>query len=82
MMGPLMMMTMMNTGRKTNQDGTSAALMEQLKKQNEMIMALNSGGFAGDNRESENTLLMNRLNELEEKLAAKFNKSNQGSGGM
>lgn len=82
LMMPLMMMNMMNTGRKKEQDGGNTALMESLRKQNEMIMALNTGGYSGDNRENENTLLMNRLGELEEKLATKFNKSNQGAGGM
>lgn len=82
MMMPMMMMTMMNTGRKGNADGNSAALMEQLRKQNEMIMALNSGTYGNNGRDNENTILMNRLNELEEKLASKLNKTNQGAGGM
>lgn len=77
-----MMMTMMNSGRKSNSEGGNAALMEQLRKQNEMIMALNSGNFGGNSKDSENTVLMNRLHELEEKLANKLNKTNQGSGGM
>ena len=38
---------------------------------------------SGNNgRDNENNVLINRLNELEEKLASKLNKSNQGSGGM
>lgn len=82
MMMPMMMMNMMGTGRKKEQDGGTAALMDSLRKQNEMIMALNSGGYAGENKDGENTLLMNRLGELEEKLATKFNKTNQGAGGM
>ena len=81
-MAPLMMMNMMNTGKKTNSDSGNGALMESLRKQNEMILTLNSGGYAGESREGENNVLLNRLNELEEKLATKLNKTNQGSGGM
>jgi hypothetical protein len=78
-----MMMTMMNTGRKANAEGGgSAPLMEQLKKQNELIMALNTGQNGGNSKDTENTALMNRLNELEEKLATKLNKTSQGGGGM
>jgi hypothetical protein len=82
MMAPMMMMTMMGSNRKGNGDGNNAALMEQLKKQNEMIMALNSGNAGGGSKDGESNVLMNRLHELEEKLATKLNKTNQGSGGM
>ena len=82
MMAPLMMMNMMGTGRKNGGEGGNAALMEQLRKQNEMILALNSGTYTGNNRDNENNVLTNRLQELEEKLATKLNKTNQGSGGM
>lgn len=82
MMGPLMMMTMMNKPNNKNEGAENSALMESLKKNNEMILALNSGGYAGQSRENENNLLMNRLHELEEKLASKYSKSSQGGGGM
>jgi hypothetical protein len=80
MMGPMMMMAMMNKGKKET-DPASAALMESLKKQNDMILAMNAGAY-GEPRENENGALLNRLNELEEKLASKFSKNSKGGGGM
>lgn len=81
-MVPMMMMSMMNKSKKNNSDSSSIALMESLKKQNEIMLAMEGGGMAGDSRDGENNILVNKLNELEEKLASKMAKSNQGGGGM
>lgn len=80
-MGPMMMMMAMNGNKKTESD-SSMQMMEALRKQNELIMNMNSQGFRGDSKDSENSALMSRLNELESKLATKFSKSGGSGGGM
>lgn len=82
MMMPMMMMGMMNKGKSSKDDSSNLAMLEALKKQNEMILSMNAGGYMGDSRDAENTILINRLNELEEKLASKASKTNNGAGGM